>query len=685
MSRSSAVATQDAHHRPSRPPRPPEAQLRRVGRGSVSPFGNEPPLEYGSPVVSATRHGPSLRWLGASVLTGVAGALLLGAAIYVAAQGQITFADKAERAQVGAVRPSEAGPAGLRKGDKLVRAETVAAAKQAFKAPMTLRAGDREVIRIRNFTRIATGLSLTTGVYATAVPPFDPMRFFAADPAERGAEPPTETSDADVSVVKSDLAAIVLEPGGPTLSDAEVAVQLAGEARQAGSAGGPAALPLVWPLSLRALPARAGGPALALPRASASPFRGIEVQVVQENVTRHVKSEGRTSDLSHEDRAVPIRRGETVEAILRAGGATADDARLIVTALGTRERTAVSLEGMQVRLLLAPPPQPGEARALVRAILFGERGVEAIAARNDRGAFVSVSLPPADPGRAQPRRSGSDEDGEDDDGAGVRLYESLYETALKHDLSRGTVEELIRIFGYDVDFQRRVAPGDGFELFYATDEEGGDRIEILSATLTLGSEVRRVYRFAGEDGTIDYLDEQGRSLKKFLLRKPIVDAKLTSGYGSRFHPILGYTKMHSGVDWAGKNGTPIFSAGNGTLIKAEWDSGYGRRIEVQHANGYVTTYNHMSAFGRGMAPGARVRQGQVIGYVGSTGLSTGPHLHYEVKVNGIFVDPMKIKVPRGRELDGRALADYARQREQIDALTGRAGTAPRLARAAEAR
>jgi murein DD-endopeptidase MepM/ murein hydrolase activator NlpD len=130
--------------------------------------------------------------------------------------------------------------------------------------------------------------------------------------------------------------------------------------------------------------------------------------------------------------------------------------------------------------------------------------------------------------------------------------------------------------------------------------------------------------------------------------------------------------MHTGVDWAARVGTPIFAAGNGTIAKAAWDSGYGRRMEIQHANGYLTSYNHLSAFARGMTAGARVRQGQVIGYVGSSGLSTGAHLHYEVIVNGHFVDPMKIRVPRGRELDGRALVEFGRQRDQIDQLMQKA-------------
>ena len=140
--------------------------------------------------------------------------------------------------------------------------------------------------------------------------------------------------------------------------------------------------------------------------------------------------------------------------------------------------------------------------------------------------------------------------------------------------------------------------------------------------------------------------------------------------------------MHTGVDWSNPVGTPIMAAGNGTVVKAGWDSGYGRRVEIQHLNGYLTTYNHMSRFGRGVQDGARVRQGQIIGYVGSTGLSTGAHLHYEVVVNGHLVDPMKIRMPRGRELEGRQLADFKRQREQVDGLIQTAGSASGTQRAA---
>jgi murein DD-endopeptidase MepM/ murein hydrolase activator NlpD len=137
--------------------------------------------------------------------------------------------------------------------------------------------------------------------------------------------------------------------------------------------------------------------------------------------------------------------------------------------------------------------------------------------------------------------------------------------------------------------------------------------------------------------------------------------------------------MHTGVDWADDIGTPVFAAGNGTVIDADWKGGYGRHIEIQHLNGYVTTYSHLSGYAHGIEGGVKVRQGQVIGYIGNTGLSTGPHLHYEVKINGTFVDPMRIKLPRGRELDGTVLAKFERERTRIDRILGNTPASPRTA------
>jgi len=260
----------------------------------------------------------------------------------------------------------------------------------------------------------------------------------------------------------------------------------------------------------------------------------------------------------------------------------------------------------------------------------------------------------------------------------MRLYQAFYETALGQQIPKTMIEELIRLFSNDVDFQRRASPDDTFEIFYG--EEEGD-IDLMYASITVGGDRFRYYRFTHEDGTADYYDETGKSAKKFLLRKPLAGGIQRSGFGMRYHPILRYGRMHNGVDFADKHGTPIVAAGNGKVISAGWDRGYGRRIEVEHTNGYVTTYNHLAGFARGVEEGARVRQGQVIGFMGSTGLSTGTHLHYEVIVNGTHQDPMRLRVPRSKQFTGREMADFKRHLDQVESLMARAPGGAKLAQA----
>lgn len=654
-------------------------------------YGAEAPLDLlGPDATRIDRREVNLRWLCASALTGITGALLIGGAIFVSLQGDVSFAAIPERAPV-LVRQStdESGINGARKGVRQVRNLMIASAKQSFRAPVTVRLGDREIIKIRPFMRVSTALSMTTGVFAAEAPRFDPMKFISDEPAERVADPvAAEGPGAEVSVIKRDLVALTVEPGAPALSDDDVTAQIAEERRLAAEAGRRTAIPLAPQMMLsrtlqQALIGSDFGGTANTPVES-SPFKSIDVLVVPENVTKLAKTEIRSGEHSLVDeRDLAIKRGETLESLLRAtGNATDAQIRGILSALGTKARSGDLPEGQQFRLQVAPGPKPGDPRQVTRVILYGENGIEAIAAMSDRGAFVSVAPPTEDaPARKGPAAVEADGD-EEEGGSGPRLYQSLYETAARHDLPRNATEDLVRIFGYDVDFQRRISAGDALDVFYGYDEDAGpgapERPDLLYASLNLGGEARKVYRFQSpDDGAIDYLDDQGRSLKKFLIRKPIADGIMRSGYGYRRHPVLGYAKMHTGVDWANPIGTPIVAAGNGTVIKAEWDSGYGRRVEIQHINGYVTTYNHMSRFARGITDGAKVRQGQVIGYVGSTGLSTGAHLHYEVIINGHFVDPMKIRVPRGRELDGRLLAEFRRQRDQIDGVMQKArnGTA----------
>ncbi|MEK9723206.1 MAG: peptidoglycan DD-metalloendopeptidase family protein, partial [Rhodospirillaceae bacterium] len=250
------------------------------------------------------------------------------------------------------------------------------------------------------------------------------------------------------------------------------------------------------------------------------------------------------------------------------------------------------------------------------------------------------------------------------------IQSSLYVAGRKAGLPAAALAELIRAFSWDVDFQRGIRKGDKFEVMfnYAVSDTG--RIvqsdEILFAALTLSGSRKGIYRFDDGHGSFEYFDEKGNSAQKALMRTPIDGARLSSGFGARRHPVLGYTKMHRGVDFAAPKGTPIYAAGNGVVEVAGRKGGYGKYVRIRHNGTYQTAYAHMSGYGRGIRVGTRVHQGQVIGYVGTTGRSTGNHLHYEILRNGIQLNPMRIKMPSGRTLIGKELNAFHALRAALE-------------------
>jgi murein DD-endopeptidase MepM/ murein hydrolase activator NlpD len=251
--------------------------------------------------------------------------------------------------------------------------------------------------------------------------------------------------------------------------------------------------------------------------------------------------------------------------------------------------------------------------------------------------------------------------------------QSIYQTALDLGANDQQVVDFADIFGYDIDFQREVQTGDHFGILYETfEDERGETVKtgnVLMAEMDGAALTKTFYRYTpSDDGNVDYFDEDGQSAKKFLMKTPINGARLSSGFGNRTHPILGYTKLHKGTDFAAPTGTPIYAAGNGRLIGYGPFGTFGNYAKIQHANGYVTAYGHMSRFASGLHKGSTVKQGQVIGYVGTTGRSTGPHLHYEVYIDNRPVNAMTLKLPTGRTLSGDQLEAFKAERTRIEAL-----------------
>lgn len=239
---------------------------------------------------------------------------------------------------------------------------------------------------------------------------------------------------------------------------------------------------------------------------------------------------------------------------------------------------------------------------------------------------------------------------------------SLSGSAEKAGIPQAIVAEAIRIYSWNVDFQRDIRANDALEVLYESYETAEGHVakngNILYAKLTLGGREIPLYRFEMQDGRIDYFQPDGRSIKRTLMKTPINGARMSSGFGKRRHPVLGYTKMHKGVDFAARTGTPIFAAGDGVIEKAGWFSSYGKYVRIRHNSQLKTAYAHMSKIKSTLKPGTRVTQGQVIGYVGTTGRSTGPHLHYEVLSNGRQVNPRSVNLPTGEELTGNDKARF---------------------------
>ena len=251
------------------------------------------------------------------------------------------------------------------------------------------------------------------------------------------------------------------------------------------------------------------------------------------------------------------------------------------------------------------------------------------------------------------------------------IKSSLYRSATKENIDPNVIIEFARLYGFQVDFQRDIRKNDSFQIIYEifVDENGKifENGNIIYANLMLRGQLNQLYYFPKKNFDGHY-DENGKSVKKALMKTPINGARLSSSFGMRKHPILGYNKMHRGTDFAAPEGTPIMASGDGVIIKAGWCGGGGNCVKIKHNKTYQTVYAHMKNFSNISIPGNRVKQGQVIGYVGSTGLSTGPHLHYEVIENGKKINSQLLKLPPGKSLDGSSRKQFEIVRIKTDVL-----------------
>jgi len=348
-------------------------------------------------------------------------------------------------------------------------------------------------------------------------------------------------------------------------------------------------------------------------------------------------------------------RGDTLIGLLLAAGADSIEAHEAVAKLRAIFNPRKLRAGQEIWTELLPAAAP-EERPLLQSLEFDMDFAERLrVARAPDGKFFAERTSLA----VETSWVGAE---------GV-IDDSLYLAAERADVPAAIIVDLIRVFSFNVDFQRDIWPGDRFAVVYEKMQSADGKVRlghILLGELVLRGRPMILHRFTPpSDGRTDYFDAKGVSARRLLMRTPIDGARLSSRFGKRKHPILGYTKMHSGIDFAAPTGTPIMAAGDGVIDFIGRHGGYGNMIRIRHNGTYKTAYAHMSRFKSGMAKGKRVRQGETIGYVGSTGRSTGPHLHYEVFVNDQRVNPLSLRLPTGKALAGKDLAAFQAWRQQL--------------------
>ena len=369
--------------------------------------------------------------------------------------------------------------------------------------------------------------------------------------------------------------------------------------------------------------------------------------------------------------ALRVLPGETFEAAVQRAGVAPDDARQVVRTLGEAMDTVNIKAGLAFDAAIAKPRgSAGQARLIGLSLRTGPA--------------TAVTLSRTFDGALR-RREMEEKVRDEQTVAQGAITGSLYESASRLGATASITAQMVKLFSHKVDFDRDIKAGDKFELVF--DRKVTESGRTVEAGDLQYAEIKgiRFYRFEGRDGHVDYLDETGKNIKGFLLRTPVDGARMTSTFGMRRHPILGYNRMHQGIDFGAGTGTPVLAAGDGVVVEARRWGGYGNWLRIRHANGWETGYGHLSRYAKGLRAGDRVRQGELVAYVGSTGASTGPHLHYETWFKGARVNPVGVKVPQGTVLAGSELAAFRAQKAHIDGLVdgaeARSGASTQLASA----
>jgi murein DD-endopeptidase MepM/ murein hydrolase activator NlpD len=603
----------------------------------------------------------SFAWLSGTVMTGLTSVLLMGAALYVSFQGQDTFSTAYAALNLAAPRIDQ--PLATDLTSKTSRLRPVAATRsdrEIIEASTRQTVDGREIIRNQPFVRISATLATTGTSLSADIPAYDPVAILNKTQPITSAALDIAT---DVYGTDVDGEVAVSQTSLPVGFVPARAVSDQGAADFVRGIGG----------SLYTVD---GGPTLAY--AALAPTLSTlatgqdgAVAGVAENVTIVPKTTQALGDgLGRTERFLTVREIGPLRDTLLRNGFTAAQVGMVESTLANLIPAAGLPAGLRLRILYGPLSQSGDSLVPYRMSIYqpdgapGDRHIATVAL-SDTGQYV-VGLQP----------DWVDFPAEDVEQINVgnlpTIYRSIWETGRKHDLTDATIERIIGMFAYDIDMTKRIAAGDTIEILEADNAGAAGEDELLYVSLTLSGTKREFYRFSTDDGVVDFYDPDGETGKRFINRRPLEGGgTLRSRFGYRIHPIFKTRRLHTGVDLAARSGTPIYAAGDGVISYYKWQSGYGNKVEIQHVNGYETAYGHMSRYADGLSVGSQVRQGQVIGYVGSTGQSTGPHLHFEILINGNLVDPLSVKLPKDNVLAAQYRDEFDQTIAQVTELMAR--------------